>query len=133
CQNLFASHAPSDHQRPAARLGRGADRHPSCRDKIVKQRHRISDHQRLQYLRYATDVRHAVRAVRTGDRCERAHWKARRVAYHQKKLGRSAKKGRYIMKRFHMLGAAAIAMSALTGSAAADDLVKMTIGQRGNW
>ena len=35
----------------------------------------------------------------------------------------------------HVVGfaAAAIAMATLTAPAAADDLVKMTIGQRGNW
>ena len=32
-----------------------------------------------------------------------------------------------------LFGLAVIAFSALTGSAIADDLVKMTIGQRGNW
>ena len=33
----------------------------------------------------------------------------------------------------HLVGAAAIAAAALTTPASADDLVKMTIGQRGNW
>ena len=37
------------------------------------------------------------------------------------------------MKHVVGLAAAAIAMAALTAPAAADDLVKMTIGQRGNW
>jgi hypothetical protein len=32
-----------------------------------------------------------------------------------------------------LFGLAVIAFSALTGSVIADDLVKMTIGQRGNW
>src|SRR5471032_1526671 len=33
----------------------------------------------------------------------------------------------------HIAGAAAMAAIALTNTAAADDLVKLTIGQRGNW
>src|SRR5665811_662195 len=33
----------------------------------------------------------------------------------------------------HIAGAAAMAAIALTNPAAADDLVKLTIGQRGNW
>src|SRR6476469_5658443 len=37
------------------------------------------------------------------------------------------------MKHVVGLAAAAIAMATLTAPAAADDLVKMTIGQRGNW
>jgi NitT/TauT family transport system substrate-binding protein len=37
------------------------------------------------------------------------------------------------MKHVVGLAAAAIAMATLTGPAAADDVVKMTIGQRGNW
>jgi len=37
------------------------------------------------------------------------------------------------MKHVVGLAAAAIAMVTLTAPAAADDLVKMTIGQRGNW
>ena len=37
------------------------------------------------------------------------------------------------MKHVAGLAAAAIAMATLTAPAAADDLVKMTIGQRGNW
>src|SRR5260221_12791257 len=41
-------------------------------------------------------------------------------------------KWRYIMKRFHMLGDAAMAISALTGSADADGLVKVTHAHRGN-
>ncbi|MGA8002624.1 MAG: hypothetical protein WCA05_13300, partial [Pseudolabrys sp.] len=38
------------------------------------------------------------------------------------------------MKKFRVLfGTAAIALGAFIGPATADDLVKMTIGQRGNW
>ena len=37
------------------------------------------------------------------------------------------------MKHVVGLAAAAIAMATLTAPAAADDVVKMTIGQRGNW
>ena len=37
------------------------------------------------------------------------------------------------MKHVVGLAAAAIALATLTAPAAADDLVKMTIGQRGNW
>src|SRR5262249_34401072 len=124
-EDLPAGDAPSDHQRRAAGARRRHHRHAARRDQAVEPRCRLPHHPGLQPVRHAAHVRDADRSVRAGDRRQCADRKVRR-ARHDPTEVRS-----FDMTR---LATVVFAVAALTAtSALADDQLKLTIGQRGNW
>src|SRR4029077_2773721 len=130
-EDLSACDAAPNDQRHTPRFRLRVDRYFARGNQALEQRHRFPDHPDLQYFRHAGDVCDVDRSVRPGDRRQCADWQARRAGQHKTKLNDSQEDG---MTRMRYLKAAVTALAWLSATSAfADDLVKMTIGQRGNW
>src|SRR5262249_34194718 len=94
----------------------------------VEPRRRLPRHPGLQPVRHAANVRHADRALHSGDRRQRAGRPARRPRHDPAEVAEE------FMTRLAAPAFAAAVLATLAAPAAlADDQLKLTIGQRGNW